>query len=119
MPYHDRMAVDLYAGIPVGDFDAALAWYEQLFGAPPAFVAGDSEAVWELAAHRSVAIELRPERAGNAICTVFVDDFEERLEQIADRGITPATRETYPNGVRHATYRDPEGNEISFGGAPL
>jgi len=28
-------------------------------------------------------------------------------------------RETYSNGVRKAVYRDPEGNEIGFGGAPL
>jgi hypothetical protein len=25
---------------------------------------------------------------------------------------------TYANGVRKATYRDPDGNEIGFGGAP-
>jgi hypothetical protein len=28
-------------------------------------------------------------------------------------------RETYSNGVRKITYRDPYGNEIGFGGAPL
>ena len=31
--------------------------------------------------------------------------------------IEPALRETYGNGVRKATYRDPDGNEIGFGGA--
>jgi len=113
------MAIDLFAGIPVDDYPAALAWYEKLFGAPPTYVASDTEAVWELAEHRSVFVERRPERAGHAIHTVFVDDFDGRLAGIADRGIEPARRETYPNGVRHATYHDPEGNEISFGGAPL
>jgi hypothetical protein len=29
------------------------------------------------------------------------------------------TRETYSNGVRKITYRDPDGNEIGFGGGPL
>ena len=33
--------------------------------------------------------------------------------------LDPAERETYSNGVRKATYRDPDGNEIGFGGAPL
>jgi hypothetical protein len=33
--------------------------------------------------------------------------------------IEPALRETYENGVRKATHRDPDGNEIGFGGAPL
>jgi hypothetical protein len=28
-------------------------------------------------------------------------------------------RETYSNDVRKITYRDPYGNEIGFGGAPL
>ncbi len=113
------MTIDLYAGIPVDDYPAALAWYENLFGTPPTFVASDTEAVWELAEHRSVAVEHRPEHAGHAIHTIFVDDFDARLAQIADRGIKPAVQETYSNGVRHATFHDPEGNEISFGGAPL
>ncbi|MDQ7908420.1 hypothetical protein RB614_28220 [Phytohabitans sp. ZYX-F-186] len=34
------MAIDLYAGIPVDDYPAALAWYEKLFGTPPTFVGG-------------------------------------------------------------------------------
>lgn len=119
LAYHDRMAVDLYAGIPVRDYSAALVWYEKLFGSPATFIASDTEAVWELAEHRSVAVERRPERAGNAMLTVFVDDFDALLAQIAERGIEPSARETYGNGVRHATYHDPDGNEISFGGAPL
>jgi hypothetical protein len=28
-------------------------------------------------------------------------------------------REAYANGVRKITYRDPDGNEIGLGGAPL
>jgi hypothetical protein len=34
------------------------------------------------------------------------------------RGIEPAQRETYPNGVRKVIYRDPDGNELGFGGLP-
>ena len=51
-------------------------------------------------------------------CTVFVGDFDARISQIAERGLEPAERETYANGVRKATFRDPDGNEIGFGGAP-
>jgi predicted enzyme related to lactoylglutathione lyase len=109
------MALDLYAGIPVNDYAAALAWYEQLLGSPPTFVASDTEAVWEPAEHRSVATE----HAGHAMHTIFVDDFDARLAQIADRGLEPTKRETYSNGVRKAIYCDPDGNEIGFGGAPL
>jgi catechol 2,3-dioxygenase-like lactoylglutathione lyase family enzyme len=113
------MVVDLFAGIPVNDYAAALAWYERLLGSPPAFFPNDIEAVWELAEHRSLYIEQRPEHAGHAMHTIFVDDFDVLLARIADRGLEPAELETYSNGVRKAIYRDPDGNEIGFGGAPL
>jgi hypothetical protein len=50
--------------------------------------------------------------------TVFVDDFDERIAGISARGLEPPTHETYDNGVRKVIYRDPDGNEIGFGGAP-
>lgn len=112
------MTVDLFAGIPVRDYAAATAWYERLLGTPPAFLPNDIEAVWELAEHRYVYIEVRPEHAGHGKHTIFVSDFDARLARIAERGLRPAERETYENGVRKAVFRDPDGNEIGFGGAP-
>lgn len=112
------MALDLYAGIPVNDFPAALTWYERLFGAPPD-VADEHEAVWDLAEHRSVFIEHRPEHAGYARHSIFVDDLDALVAQIAERELQPTKRETYGNGVRKANYVDPDGNEIGFGGAPI
>jgi hypothetical protein len=111
--------VDLFAGIPVGNYGSAVAWYERLLGSAPAFLPNDVEAVWEIAEHRYVFIEVRPAHAGHAMHTLFVDDLDARIQEISDRGIVPAERETYSNGVRKVTYRDPDGNEIGFGGAPL
>jgi predicted enzyme related to lactoylglutathione lyase len=113
------MAVDLYAGIPVNDYPAALAWYEKLFGSSPTFFPHDTEAMWELDEHRSVYIVQRPEHAGHAMHTIFVDDLDALIAQIADRGVELSKRETYSNGVRKVTYHDPDGNEIGFGGAPI
>ena len=113
------MAIDLFAGIPVNDYAAALAWYERLLGAPPTFFPNDTEAVWELAEHRYLYIEQRPAHAGHAMLTLFVDDFDARIAQIAGRGLEPTTQEVYDNGVHKTIYRDPDGNEIGFGGAPL
>lgn len=48
--------LDLFAGIPVADYAAALAWYEQLLGFPPTFFPNAIEAVWQLAEHRYVYI---------------------------------------------------------------
>ncbi len=112
------MTVDLFAGIPVSDLGRASAWYERLLGSAASFVPNDTEAVWELAEHRYVFIELRPVHAGHAMHTVFVDDFDDRLREMAGRGIEPAERETYGNGVRKAIYRDPDGNELGIGGGP-
>jgi catechol 2,3-dioxygenase-like lactoylglutathione lyase family enzyme len=113
------MTLDLFAGIPVSDYAIALKWYEQLLGSPPAFSPNDTESVWELAEHRYVYVEHLPEHAGHAMHTLFVDDLDTRVEQITDRGLEPAKRETYENGVRKITYRDPDGNEIGFGGGPM
>jgi hypothetical protein len=41
------------------------------------------------------------------------------LAETAQRGLEPANLETYSNGVRKATYVDPDGNEMGFGGGPV
>jgi predicted enzyme related to lactoylglutathione lyase len=110
------MTIDMYAGIAVKDYAGALAWYEKLLGSAPTFISSDTEAVWELAEHRSLFIEHNPERAGGALHTIFVDDFTNFLAGIAERGIEPVHQEAYPNGARKALFRDPDGNEIGFGG---
>ncbi len=111
--------LDLFAGIPVADYAAALSWYERLLGFPPTFFPNDIEAVWELAEHRFVYIEQRPQDAGHARHTLFVDDLDALVAQIADRGLDPVERESYANGVHKITYRDPDGNEFGFAGTPL
>jgi catechol 2,3-dioxygenase-like lactoylglutathione lyase family enzyme len=113
------MTLDLFAGFPVSDLDAALAWYERLLGTEPAFFPNDVEAVWELGEHCYLYVEVRADHAGHARSTVFVDDYDARVADAERRGIEPAERETYANGVRHATYRDPDGNELCFGGPPV
>jgi predicted enzyme related to lactoylglutathione lyase len=113
------MQGDLFAGIPVRDYEEALMWYKRLLGSEPSFVPHATEAVWELAEHRFLFIVEQPEHAGHAMHTIFVDDLDALVSEIADRGIQPPRRETYSNGVRKATYRDPDGNEIGLGGAPL
>jgi hypothetical protein len=111
------MALDLFAGIPVTDYAAALPWYERFFGGRPSFLPNDTEAVWEVAEHRYIYIVQDPGRAGNAMVLSFVDDLDDRVAKIARQGIEPAERETLDSGVTKVIYRDADGNEISFGGA--
>ncbi len=112
------MSLDLFAGIPVSDYERGLVWYTLLFGVGPSGLPKVGEAVWELADHRLVYIDERPEHAGHAMFTLIVDDLDPLMEGIAGRGIEPSTQETYSNGVRKTTYRDPDGNEIGFGELP-
>ncbi|HEY7596417.1 MAG TPA: VOC family protein [Actinophytocola sp.] len=111
------MSLELFAGLPVADFTAALSWYEILLGKPSMFP-HDTEAVWQLADHRMVYIVQRPEHAGHGLVTVIVDDLDSRVAAIAEHGIEPAGEENYGNGVRKITYHDPDGNEIAFGSVP-
>ena len=112
------MALSLYAGICVRDYAAARQWYERLLGGGPTFLAHETEAVWELAEGRSIFVEEDVERAGHALHTILVDDLDSLVSEIASRGISPAKREVYSNGVRKAVYRDADGNEIGFGAVP-
>ena len=111
------MALDLFAGVRVSDYATARPWYERLLGAEPSFVPHATEAVWELAEHRFLFIDEDAENAGRATHTVFVDDLDALVAEIASRGIEPDERVTYPGKARKAIYRDADGNEIGFGGA--
>ena len=115
--YGTPMTLALFAGIRVRDLTAARAWYERLLG-EPAFFPNDSEVVWTVAEERSLYIQEDPGRAGDALVTLFVDDLNAWIAEIASRGLEPAERETYSNGVRKVTYRDDDGNEVGFGGYP-
>ena len=117
MDGHDPGALHLFAALRVRDFAAARPWYERLFG-EIAFMAHDTEGVWTLAPDRSVAVDELAEHAGHGSVTIFLGDLDARLEEIAARGLTPDEIETYANGVRKAIFRDPDGNEVGFGGGP-
>jgi catechol 2,3-dioxygenase-like lactoylglutathione lyase family enzyme len=112
------MSLHLFAGLRVRDFDTARSWYARLLG-EPAFFPHATEAVWTLAEDRSVYVVEHAEGAGNGVVTIFLDNLNARVAAIAARGLEPDDIETYANGVRKVTYRDPDGNELGFGGPPL
>ncbi len=110
------MSLHLFAGLRVRDFQAARLWYERLLG-EPTFFPHATEAVWTLAENRSVYVVEDADGAGNSVVTIFLDDLDARVAEIAARGIEPDERETYSSGTRKVIYRDPDGNELGFGGA--
>jgi len=112
------MPLHLFAGLRVRDFALARSWYERLLG-EPTFFPHVTEAVWTLAEDRSVYVVEHADGAGRSVVTIFVDDLDAMIVAIGQRGLEPDEVETYANGVRKAVYRDPDGNEVGFGGAPL
>lgn len=112
------MSINLFSGFAIRDLTVSTAWFDKLLGAAPSFYPNDIEAVWQLAENRFVYVIVRPEDAGHAVHTIVVDDYEERLVQIAERGLTPTEVEDYGNGVRKAIFHDPDGNEFGIGGLP-
>jgi catechol 2,3-dioxygenase-like lactoylglutathione lyase family enzyme len=112
------MSLHLFAGLRVRDFRAARQWYERLLG-EPTFFPHATEAVWTLAEDRSVYVVEHADGAGNSAVTIFVDDLDAQVAAISARGLEPDECETYSNGVHKALYRDPDGNELGFGGASV
>lgn len=109
---------ELFAGIPVRDFDVSLEWYQRLFGCAPNFYPNDREAVWAIADHRWIYIIVEPERAGGTIQTIMCDGLEDAIAKIAQRGIHFTKEEKPDAGVRKVMYYDPDGNEIGVGRIP-
>jgi hypothetical protein len=100
--------------VAADDLQRAVSWFDRFFGEVQSF-----ERVWTVSEHRHLYVELQPEHAGHAKVTLFVGDFEGFVGAVAQRGIHPETRKTCGNGVHKAVYRDPDGNEVAVGGAPI
>lgn len=68
------------AGVAVADVDAALPWYERLFGRPADALPMAGLAEWHFASGGVVQLVASAERAGRSLLTLDVDDLERELE---------------------------------------
>jgi catechol 2,3-dioxygenase-like lactoylglutathione lyase family enzyme len=98
-------AEHLFAGIPVRDYEAARAWYDDFFGREPDLLPHDTEAAWQLNDGAWVYVVEDAERAGSALVTILVSDLG-RWEDEADDSIP---------GMRRTEVADPDGNRIQLG----
>jgi predicted enzyme related to lactoylglutathione lyase len=105
----------VFAGIPVADYEATLAWYERLLGRPPDVIVTDNEAMWQVADTGWIYVVGDTNRAGNALLTLLVDNLEDHVAALAERGLATGAIDTVPGVVRKAVMIDPEGNMITFG----
>jgi predicted enzyme related to lactoylglutathione lyase len=105
----------LFAGIPVGELAPARDWYERFLGSPPDMAPNDSERAWRLTDDAWVYVVEDRERAGNGLVTLMVDDLDERIARLNERGIETGEIEWINEGVRVLQVTDPEGNRIQLG----
>jgi predicted enzyme related to lactoylglutathione lyase len=108
------MVTEVFAGVPVDDFETARAWYEIFVGRPPDVVERATEAVWRLAESGGVHVVADEARAGSGTVTLLVDDLERHVGFIAMRGIAPESIDVVPEVGRTATIVDPAGNTITL-----
>jgi hypothetical protein len=94
----------LFGGIPVRDFEALLPWYERLMGRAPDMVPKEGEACWKLTETAWIYVVRDPERAGNALVTIIVDDLPAIDAELVEMG-----------GMLTVEAVDPEGNKVKFG----
>lgn len=107
---------DLFACLPVTDFAASRRWYRDFVGAQESFCPNDIEAVWAVGDHAYIYIEELPERAGRSKLMLMTSDIEAQTKRLALCGLSPSSVEEY-DGMRKVCYLDPDGNEVSYGGA--
>jgi len=105
----------MFAGVAVRDYARSVPWYELLLGAEASFHPHDTEAVWQLAEGQYLYIVEDHDRAGGALCMIWVDDPVTAAARIAGRGLEPVGLERY-DAVRKYVFHDVDGNEISIGG---
>ena len=109
------MSIDhVLAVVPVGDVEAAHAWYERLFGRPADNQPMEGLVEWRLTDGGWVQLTRDADRAGSALLNFAVDDLERHVSDISGRGLAPGAIETVDKGVQLSAIRDPDGNTLTF-----
>jgi predicted enzyme related to lactoylglutathione lyase len=104
----------LFAGTPVGDFEAAVAWYTSLFGRAADVPVAEDEVMWQFTDTAFLYLVRDPERAGGSLLTLAVADLDAAVDDAADRGVTGAAVERVGSAGRRAVYTDPDGNRVAL-----
>jgi len=54
------------------------------------------------------------DRAGKALLTLIIDDLDQHVAALGERGFIPEEAEDVPGKYRKVIFRDPEGNTIAL-----
>jgi predicted enzyme related to lactoylglutathione lyase len=95
--------------------EAAVPWYERLFGRLADAQPMEGLAEWHVPSGGVVQLVAMAERAGQSLLTLDVDDLEHELCAMRERGLDAgALDDRTSDKVLIATTTDPEGNVITL-----
>jgi len=103
----------LFASVPVANLQAALDWYAQLFGRAADIVPNDNEVMWCIAGNGWLYVIEDPDRAGMTVVTISVDDLDQFVADLANRGIRAGPIGAVGDAGRKSNLMDADGNVIS------
>lgn len=105
---------NVFAVIPVVDFESARAWYERLWGRPADRNPMDGLAEWQITEGGAIQMLRDSDRAGSAMLTVGVDDVDALITVLAERNLDVGAAQDTPGGFRITAITDPAGNIITL-----
>ncbi|MDT5019054.1 MAG: hypothetical protein QOD39_5214 [Mycobacterium sp.] len=109
------MTVDhLLAVVPVSDLQNSEGWYTTLFGRAADNNPMPTLAEWQVLAGGWVQVYVDTERAGSGLLNFAVDDLENHIAELQQRGMSPGDIVDANKGVRLSTLTDPDGNVITL-----
>jgi glyoxylase I family protein len=109
------MSIDhVLAVVPVSDVEQSTRWYADLFGRPADNNPMPTLVEWQVRPGAWVQVFSDPERAGSGLLNFAVDDLEDHLAELRNRGLEPGNIVDANKGVRLSTIKDLDGNTIGF-----
>lgn len=94
------------------DLEAAIVWYEQLFGRSPDIVPNENEVMWQVTESGWLYVIRDAERAGETIVTISVADLQQLVAELSARGVDAGLVEPVGQAGWKATIVDNDGNTV-------
>jgi uncharacterized protein YndB with AHSA1/START domain/predicted enzyme related to lactoylglutathione lyase len=102
------------AAVAVADREAAMPFYEKLFGRPADWLPMPSDAEWHVGGSTLQVVQA-PDRAGRSLLTLATDDLRAWVPELRKRGVEVGEiDETTSQMVLFVQLTDPEGNLITL-----
>jgi hypothetical protein len=92
--------------------EAAVAWWERLFGRPADIIVNSDEVMWRLSDSAWLYLVRDGRRAGRGLAALSVPDLDKALAEAAGRGIERPAVKPEGDAALKASLTDPDGNTV-------